>query len=300
MHSSRFASRWSLLPLIVLLAVCTALCPSVSRADGHHILWEVKGRHNTVYLLGSVHMLKPSDSALPPEALHAYAQASTVVMELNLDDPGVGESLAGQAESAMLPEGKTLESVLGATLYARFKTQAEALGLDPELAERFQPWFAALMIEQLELAKAGFDPQSGVDMQLAQRAQADHKPVVGLETVEDQLGIFTQLSEQEQRDYLKSTLDDAATEVSDTGRVVQAWEQGDTARLEQLLREGSKDSPELYQRLTIDRNRRWLPKITQMLNDDTNYLVVVGALHLIGHDGVIDLLQRSGYTAVQH
>jgi uncharacterized protein YbaP (TraB family) len=99
---------------------------------------------------------------------------------------------------------------------------------------------------------------------------------------------------------MRSTLDETADDANETAQVVEAWQSGDTVKLEKLLREGSQDSPELYQKLTTDRNRRWLPKITQMLNADGNYLVVVGALHLIGHDGVIDLLQRSGYTAIQH
>jgi uncharacterized protein YbaP (TraB family) len=288
---------WSLL----LVAIACGTLPSPCRADGHHIFWEVHGKHNTVYLLGSVHMLKPGDSALPPEALRAYAQSRKLVMELDLNAADAGDSLLAETAAALLPEGQTLESVLGPSLYASFATQAEAVGLDPQLAERFQPWFAALMLEQFELAKAGFDAQSGVDMQFAQRAQSDGKPIIGLETVDEQLGIFANLSMPQQCDYLRATLSDASSEVSDAAKVVQAWEQGDAARLEQLLREGSKESPELYQRLTIDRNRRWLPKITQMLNDDSgNYLIIVGALHLIGHDGVIDLLQRSGYSPVQH
>jgi uncharacterized protein len=285
----------------VLLAtgLLSALSP-VADAAGHHILWEVKGRHNTVYLLGSVHMLKPADSALPAEALTAYEQAKTLVMELDLSDPNAGAGLVGDMGMATLPEGQTLQGELGADLYARFSKQAGALGLDPSLTEHFQPWFAALTLEQLELAQQGFDPQSGVDMQLAQRAQSDGKPIVGLETVDDQLGIFTHLSLPQQRDYMRSTLEETADEGNETAQVVQAWQSGDTVKLEKLLREGSQDSPALFQQLTVDRNRRWLPRITQMLNADGNYLVVVGALHLVGHDGVIDLLQRGGYNPVQH
>ncbi len=271
----------------------------VLSAGSHHILWEVKGNHNTVYLLGSVHMLKPSDSELPSEAVHAYQQAKTLVMELDLSDPTALEGIAGEMEKGLLPEGQTLQTALGADLYARFSKQADALGIDSSLTARYQPWFAALMLEQVQLAKQGFDAGSGVDIQLAQRAEADGKPIVGLETIDDQLGIFTHMTLPQQRDYMRSTLDETA-DATETARVVQAWEAGDTAALEKLMREGSRDSPALYQQLTTDRNRRWLPKITQMLNSDGNYLVVVGALHLIGHDGVIDLLQRSGYSPVQH
>jgi len=286
--------------LIAAAGLSFGLFPSSCLADSHHILWEVKGKHNTVYLLGSVHMLKPGDSAIPAEALHAYAQSTKLVMELDLNAVGTEDALAGEAQLAVLPEGQTLKDALGSELYAKFTSHASDVGLDPEFVDHFQPWFAAVMLEQYELSKAGFDPASGVDMQFAGRAQTDGKEVIGLETVDEQLSIFASMSAAQQREYVRSMLDESSTDVKETDKIVSAWQNGDSAKLEQLLREGSKDSPELYRRLTIDRNRKWLPRIEQMLHENENYLVIVGALHLIGNDGVIDLLQRDGYTPVQH
>jgi uncharacterized protein YbaP (TraB family) len=221
-------------------------------------------------------------------------------MELDLNALGAEDSIGAGAAMAMLPEGQTLSEALGADLYSKFKTRASAVGLDPELAEKFEPWFAALMLEQFELSKAGFDAASGIDMQFAQRAQSDGKAIIGLETMDEQLGIFAHLSADQQRDYMRSTLDEDDANVTQTNQVVRAWQEGDAATLEQLLREDSRDAPELYRKLTIDRNQKWLPRITQMLNEDDNYLIIVGALHLIGHDGVIDLLRRGGYSPIQH
>lgn len=272
---------------------------SAPQTQTHHILWEVKGRHNTVYLLGSVHMLRPDNSAIPAEALRAYDQSSGLVMELDLNATGAEALTAPEPDLELLPEGQTLAGALGPELYAKFEAQAKSAGLDPELVARCQPWFASLMLEQLQLSKAGFDAASGVDMQFAQRALIDGKHIIGLETLSDQLGIFAHLSPQQQREYVRSTLENSQSDLNETDQVVKAWQNGDTVKLEQLLREGSHDSPELYRMLTIDRNRKWLPKITQLLNEDGNYLIIVGALHLIGHDGVIDLLRQSGYTAVQ-
>jgi len=286
----------------LVLAVCL-LCgvtPHWCVADQHHILWEVKGKHNTVYLLGSVHVLRPEDSALPAEALRAYRLSKTLVLELDLSATDVAQSLVTETtELAMLPEGQTLASALGPELYAKFKTHAAAVGLDAELIERFQPWFAAMSLEQAELLKAGFDVSSGVDMQFAQRAQTDGKQIVGLETPGDQLGIFAHLTAQQQRDYMRSTLAESDTNANEANEIVRAWQSGDTVKLQQLLREETRDSPELFRKLTVDRNRKWLPRIEQMLADDDNYLVIVGALHLIGHDGVIELLQRDGYAPLQ-
>lgn len=272
-----------------------------ARADAaHHIFWEVKGKHNTVYLLGSVHMLKAADSMLPTEAMHAYAASQVLVMELDLNGAGAESLLESGVEAVTLPEGQSLADAVGPQLYAQLLARARPLGLEPEILSHFQPWFAALMLQQLELAKSGFDASAGVDQQFALLAQADHKPIIGLETVDEQLGLFAQLSLEQQRQFLRSTLQESDSAQSQTDAVVSAWQRGDTAALERLLRQETAESPELYRLLTTDRNRRWLPKIMQLLNGDQNYLVIVGALHLIGHDGVIELLQRQGYSAVQH
>jgi uncharacterized protein len=286
--------------LFALFAWGSVAIPLRADADTHHILWEVKGRHNTVYLLGSVHLLRPDDREIPAEALQAYEQSKALVLEMDLNAIDPTEVAADGMTLGTLPEGQTLADALGADLYSKFKTQAQNVGLDTEIADGFRPWFAAMMLEQMELAKAGFDAASGVDMRLAQRAQQDSKPVIGLETLDQQLHIFSDLSASQQRDYMRSTLDDMDEGIKEVDEVIAAWQHGDSAKLEQLLREASHDSPELFRKLTIDRNRRWVPRIEQMLNDDKNYLVVVGAMHLIGHDGVVDLLQHDGYSPIQH
>jgi uncharacterized protein len=290
-------------PLWQLLAAAWLLllgAVGVRADDGHHIFWEVKGRHNTVYLLGSVHMLKAADSALPAEALRAYAASKVLVMELDLNGAGAESLLESGTELETLPEGQTLADAVGPQLYAQLLARAQPLGLEPEIISHFQPWFAALMVQQMELAKSGFDSAAGVDEQFALMAQGDQKPIIGLETMDEQLGFFAHLSLEQQRQFLRSTLQDSNSAASESDAVVRAWQHGDTAKLEQLLREGTSDSPELYRLLTTERNRRWLPKITALLNGDDNYLVIVGALHLIGHDGVVELLQRQGFTPVQH
>lgn len=294
---------WRLLAALWLLSGAAAAYTGDAHADGlHHILWEVKGRHNTMYLLGSVHMLKAADSALPPEALRDYAASKLLVMELDLNGAGAGAEalLESGEELTTLPEGQTLAAAVGPQLYAQLLARARPLGLEPDILEHFQPWFAALMVQQMELTKSGFDAAAGVDEQFALMAQGDHKPIIGLETVDEQLGLFAHLSLEQQRQFLRSTLQESASAESETDAVVRAWQRGDTLKLEQLLREGTQDSPELYRLLTTERNRRWLPRITALLNGDDNCMVIVGALHLIGHDGVIELLQRQGYSPQQH
>jgi uncharacterized protein YbaP (TraB family) len=278
-----------------------ALLASVSsRADdARHVFWEVKGAHNTVYLLGSVHLLKAGESTLPPPVLAAYRRSSTLVMELNLNDASALSVTGTGVEATTLPEGDTLSGVLGPGLHASYLAHAQRLGLDGEAMERFQPWFAAMLLEQLTLAQAGYEASAGVDMQLTQDAAADHKPIIALETMDEQMGFFSHLPLEEQRQFLRSTLRDLDTAEGDTAAVVHAWERGDLHELERLFREQSADSPRLMRALTTERNRRWLPRITALLADDHDDLVVVGAMHLIGDDGLVALLKRQGYDPVQ-
>jgi uncharacterized protein len=253
-----------------------------------------------VYLLGSVHVLKPSDSTLPPEALRAYAHAKALVMEIDLNNATAESLMDADTSLETLPEGESLEHVLGPQAYAQFSAHVKKLGLEPDVFSTFQPWFAAVAIEQQELAQQGFEPGSGVDEQFAQRAAADQKPIIGLETIDQQLGFFAQLSLDQQRRFLLYTLDEAASSASDADAIVSAWRTGDIKTLDRLLGESYQKYPELFRMLTTDRNRQWLPTITQLLHEDQDYLVIVGALHLVGKDGVVHMLEQAGYPAVQH
>ena len=291
--------RWGCRSALCALLSCLLFFDA--RADaGHHTFWVVKGARNNVYLLGSVHVLKPSDSDLPPEALRAYANAKSLVMEIDLNDATSAAMLAADTNLESLPQGQSLAEVLGPSVYERFAAHLQALGLDPEAFSSFQPWFAAMAMQEAELAQQGFQAGAGVDEQFSQRAAVDHKPIIGLETIDQQLGIFAGLSAEQQRRFLLYMLDDADDTVHSADAVVSAWRTGDVPQLERLLRESSEQYPELFRMLTTDRNRRWMPTVTRLLQEPQDYLVIVGALHLVGRDGLVQLLQQAGYPVVQH
>jgi hypothetical protein len=284
-----------------IAALLLCLLSLDARADtGHHTFWVVKGVRNTVYLLGSVHVLRPSNSDLPPEALRAYAKAKSLVMEIDLNDASTVAMLAADTNLESLPHGQSLADVLGPSVYERFAAHVRTLGLDPDDFSNFQPWFAAMAMQQAELAQQGFEAGAGVDEQFAQRAAVDHKPIIGLETVDQQLGIFAGLSVEQQRRFLLYMLDDADDTAHSADAVVSAWRTGDVRQLERLLSESAAQYPELFRLLTADRNRRWMPTVTRLLQEPQDYLVIVGALHLVGRDGLVQMLQQAGYPVVQH
>lgn len=273
---------------------------SARAADAHAPLWAVHGAHNTVYFLGSVHVLKAQERALPDAVAVAYRRASVLVMELDVRQAKVDALAAPVAALAMLPEGTTLAAELGPDAYARFVEGATRAGLAPTALERYRPWFVAMLLTQAGYSRQGYEFSEGVESQLARRAEADHKRVLGLETLEQQLSVFATLSGDDQRRLLLYALDDAneAPEVMD--EIVAAWRRGDATALEALLRHGFDAFPELYAPLTTDRNRRWVEALVPMLGERRDYLVVVGALHLVGHDGVLELLRARGYPVVAY
>src|SRR5882757_11464211 len=151
-----------------------------SRADtALHSLWELHGKHNTVYLLGSIHVLRPSDYPLAPVVLQAYRDAKSVLMEVNLEEISSEQVQAEMLGSAVLPEGKTLPDVLGRERYGRADALAHEVGLELSLFDQFAPWFAAEAISQQQLMQLGFQPESGVEMYFMERARNDGKSVAG-------------------------------------------------------------------------------------------------------------------------
>jgi uncharacterized protein YbaP (TraB family) len=292
-------TRWCAAPLLALVA---ALSPGRAAAEDRGVLWTVQGRHNTVYLLGSVHVLRPGDATLPRAALDAYADAEQLVMEIDLDDAAVGDPLAMAQQmqlSAAMPTGQSLQAVLGSD-YAEVARRASEAGLDLAMFDRFQPWFVATMLLQLELAKRGFDPALGIEQQLAGRAVADHKPIAGLETPEQQFAVLSGLSLADQKRFLLMTLDESAQADAELEQLLAAWRKGDTTALAALLSDEFERFPQLYRPLTEDRNRAWVGQLDDLLDDRDDYLVVVGALHLVGRNSVVDLLRQRGYAVTQH
>jgi uncharacterized protein YbaP (TraB family) len=288
--------RWRLLGLALS---CAALCGAV-HADGPlHALWELHGKHNTVYILGSIHVLRPSDYPLAPAVLNAYGNANSLFMEVNLAELDPQRMQTELLASARLPEGKTLPGIMGDARYKRAQALAQEVGIDIGIFDAFAPWFAAEAISQLQLQQLGFQPKSGVEMFFLERARADGKSVAGLETVHDQIALFDALSMDEQADYLVSSLEEAHDLPKEVAAMVHAWSSGDTQWFADQLKSEIGRDPVLYDSVLVARNRKWVPKIEALLNDDKNYLVIVGTGHLVGQGSVIDLLKKDGIGATQ-
>jgi len=315
--STSFKKVWSKLyqPLHLLLGVGMvaglAIAPGptpaqvvVSEIDNpeapdSNFLWQIETPTNTVYLLGSVHFLNEDSYPLPTALEDAFQEAENLVLEADVG-PGNEADIAVLLLDKALPEpGEALTEVLNSDSYALAAQQAEELGLFIQTFEQFEPWFLAISLTSLQLISLDFSPEYGIDQYFYRQARAVEKPILFLETVEQQFDLFEQLSIEEQRLFTEQTLAEMGLIEESFNEIVAAWETGDRDRMADILLVSFAEYPEMQRIFLSDRNRDWADQILPWLEADEDYLIVVGALHLVGPDNVLELLAAEGYEAEQ-
>lgn len=283
------------------LVLSLTLVTSANADPGAHdvSLWQVDGERNRVYLLGSIHLLREEDYPISPAIYAAYDEADVLYMELDMDDtnPIADQMLAN--ELGLIQDERTLSDLLGPSTYAEAEQLANAAQIPLQLLNKAEPWYAAIQVELIMLLRIGFNPQFGIESHLLERAQADGKEILGLETVEQQLGFLDGLSDSAQRDMFMQTLAESGELQALMDSLIDAWHRGDSEFLEITLLEDMDDYPELNRVIVVDRNTAWTGTIVDLLDDNQDYLIVVGALHLIGPSGVPELLRAQGFEVVQ-
>ena len=281
-----------------MLLLVAAAAPGV--AGGTPVaIWMVQGKTNQVYLLGSVHMLRQSDYPLPDVYEQAYADAESIVMEIDMDDLNPLEIQGAINRLGVLPSDETLASVLGPRDYQAAEAAALELDIPLDLLEKSEPWLAAMTIQELILTRLGFSPLFGIETAVLTKATEDGKEISGLETFEQQLGFLDGLSPEAQRDWLLETLDAGADAGSLMEDMIAAWKSGDVRALETNMLDEFQDAPELYRVIVRDRNLRWVDQLEPLFEGRGDYLVIVGALHLVGKDGLPALLEAAGHEVEQ-
>lgn len=284
----------------LLVAALVAVAAAAPRAAGHSFLWKATGPdHHAVYLVGSVHLLRKDFYPLSPALETAFRDSDLLVEEADL-----GEMLGAQAQMEMLArgllaDGRTLDQVISPATYALVRARAGTVGLPTAAVSRFKPWMAALTLLALEWQKAGFDPELGLDKHFYDLAAATKKPVQGLETVDYQLSRFDEMPPDQQEKMLTDTLEELDAEKGNVTTLAEAWKAGDAPTVERLVVSDVKQDPAMYQRLLVERNRNWLPKLLALFARPGRAFVVVGAAHLVGPDGLLAMLRARGYTIEQ-
>ena len=264
-----------------------------------HCLWQVQGKTNTMYLLGSMHFLKKEVYPLAQPIEDAYRNSQIVFFEMDLAEIQAPAGAAKFLAAGRYPPGETLQENISPQTYASLgKYLTEAVG-SPNAFDSFKPWMAAVGLMEIELQRLGFDPQQGIDMYFFKKAKQDRKEIRGLETIDFQLGLFTGLAKEDQDAMLKETIEDIAASKAILAEFTEAWQTGDIKRMDKFLLETMRQYPQIHKKLLLDRNKNWVGALEKQFASTKNVLVVVGAAHLIGKDSVVDLLSKKGYKVEQ-
>jgi uncharacterized protein YbaP (TraB family) len=268
-------------------------------AEEKSFLWKIQSKQGVIFVLGSIHYLKQENYPLKKSIQDAFDECQKLVLEIDPYDATPQRAQQIALETARYRDGTELQQHISSETYKLTQRRVRELGLEMLQMAPFKPWFVAISLLSLKLQKMGFDPNYGVDRFLAEQAKRGDKTIRGLETLEFQFGLLDQLSASEQGAMLRETLNELDLLNKGVDQLVKSWLSGDAAAVEDLLLASMKEYPEVYRKVVIDRNRRWLPVLIKMLDQGETALVVVGAAHLVGEDGLIELLRRRGYTIEQ-
>ncbi|HEU5398322.1 MAG TPA: TraB/GumN family protein [Gammaproteobacteria bacterium] len=274
-------------------------CAASAHADGRHFLWRVTKGGESLYIAGSVHVLRPSDYPLPVIMEQAFSRSAGLVEELDLNQVNQEDTQVRVMQLGSYPSGQSLQGALPPALYQRLTKTAEADHLDMAILDRFKPWLVSVTLLDAQLMKSGYAAGDGADLHFAAEAQATHKPVIGLEQMQYQLGLLAGLSAADQQALLQQALDENADFDAEMQQMIGAWHTGDTATLERLLTREFSGYPEVYKTVLVSRNQAWAPRLEALIASGKQYFVIVGALHLVGPDGLLQRFKKDGYTVEQ-
>lgn len=288
----------ALLGILFLLAGFEACASSARTNYSGSSVWKISKGGNVLFLGGSVHILRAQDFPLPKEFDLAFEHSAMLVLEADVEQAATPEAAAFMLAQMVLPEGKTLESVLAPDVYDLLRAKYEELGIPIETFSQMKPTMVVTMLEMLQLQESGFIEQ-GVDMHYLAKAKEKGKALDFLETVEEQIAIFAGMGEGYEDDFVRYSIADSENSEKFLATIVSEWREGEAAFTESMLAEMKKDWPVVYQPLIAKRNAAWLPRIEAYLTGKPVEFVIVGLAHLHGSQGLLRQLADSGYTVEQ-
>lgn len=279
------------------VAPAAAAAPAAKGTE-RPLLWKVSDADNDVYLLGSFHLLKPDDYPMPADIDRAFDDAESLLFEVDPREMTAPETVAMMQKYMAYDNGQSLSKVLPKVTLDRLATLVSASGSSVQALEQSEPWAVSLGLVIGVSQAMGFKPDLGLDRHLMDRAAKAGKPAGGLETVDDQMKAMDAVPYAEQAQGLDEFLQDPKKAMQQLQDMHSWWRTGDVERLDKDMRaEMAAKTPQSYKLLDVDRNNAWLPQVEKRLtgskSDDT--LVVVGALHLLGADGLVEKLKAKGY-----
>lgn len=262
-------------------------------------LWKAQLGASTVHLLGSVHVAKAELYPLDPRIEQAFAASDVLVLELDLDAATQARAAQRMVELGQLPPGVRLRDVIAPATWQLLLDAEQRGGLQLVGLKAFHPWFVALALTSQALQKQGFSAEQGIDEHF-RRAAEGRLRIEALETVDQQLSLFTSLTPDAEETLLRQTLEEMEHYGEQLDASFQLWHSGDAEELDRLLLAPMRtEYPSLFAQLFSVRNQGMLAKLQKLTEQPGRYFVVLGAGHLVGAGGIVDLLRTRGIVAQQ-
>ena len=272
-------------------AAPAAVQPAI-QGDGP-ALWVVKDADSTLYLFGTVHVLRPTTGWASDRVNAAFDSADEIWFEIS--DPDNQAAIMPLVQQYGVSPDKPLSSLLTAEEIADLDAAARTVGMTAAQLDPMRPWLAGLTLSVAPLVKAGYDPQSGVELALKARAEAAGKPIKAFETIDKQVRILATMEEPIQLEFIRQTLEDFDDAVKMLDDMVDAWSRGDVAELDRVVVEDmQQEAPGVYKAILVDRNADWASQIETLLEGSGTAFIAVGAAHLAGEDSVQAMLIQRG------
>ena len=285
--------------LILFLLDASLYAHNAAAQNQKTFMWKVQSKTSTVYVLGSVHFMKKEVYPLNNKIEDAFEKSNILAVEANINDTAKLD-LQKLLTSAFYPGNETLEKHVSKETYELVKKETGSMGMPLELINKQKPWFLAMTLESIELMKLGFNPQYGIDNHFLKKA-AGKKKIMELESLDYQINLLSGFSDEEQELFLLHTLKDLKILKQEIDKLLQAWLTGDAKGIESIASRvnGDRRIARIYEKLYYERNANMTSRIEEFLKTNESYFVVVGAGHLVGNKGIIEMLKRKGYPVEQ-
>ncbi|MDY6954568.1 MAG: TraB/GumN family protein [Thermodesulfobacteriota bacterium] len=273
--------------------------PEMESTAAKHFLWSLETDKNTIYLLGSLHLLTKDAYPLAEAMELAYHDCQKIAFETDLDGLNNPIMQAKIMTLGLYPLDQTLRQHVSERTYASLEKKVAEAGLSMALFERLKPWACGVTLTMMTLERLGFDLRYGIDTTFFNRAKKDGKERIFLEPVEYQINLLAHMGKQDQELSLRQILEDLEVVETMAPDMLDAWKAGDVDRLDAIMNATLKKYPDIRDRLLVQRNKKWLSQIENLMDQDDNVLVIVGAAHLVGAQSLVALLREKGYDVTQ-
>lgn len=276
------------------LAAANTAADEIKTVDADPALWVVKDEDTTIYMLGTVHFLKPGLTWFDEAVKEAFDKSDSLVLEVKPGNPAEDQQVF--VKYAIDQTGVAARTTLTAEQQKSYEAAMTSLGLPVNGFDPFKPWAVGLVMQVTSLQKVGFDPNQGVEKILEAAANASGKEIIGLETTDYQLGLFDSFTPETQKEFLVQTIDSIDELEAGLDMLVDNWANGDPEKLGELINQ-ELSAPEIKQKLLTTRNANWAKWINERLDKPGTVFMAVGAGHLAGSNDVQTLMGAYGLKA---